>query len=423
MENMKDQNFALKLNADLALISADAPTERVLEVVVTPPNAEKKPVRPAFNLAFVIDRSGSMSGEKLPYVKAAVANVVDLLEEKDRASLVVFDDEVETVVEGGEMTPAFRKEMKAAISRLQTGGSTNLAGGWAQGCDGIAKNQLAEGINRCLLLSDGQANVGESDPEQLAVHTRELSRRGISTTTFGVGLDYNHELMEAMANAGSGNYYFIETPEQSKELFRQELDGLREVTARAVEIIIKLPAGFKAVVLGTWPVEQKARQLKITLGDMISGIERHVFVKLEASPAAKSDHPRITAIARGRGNAGDLLEDAAEAAFTPVDATELASAHPEMKVLRGFALVYMADISREAVALKDRGEDDKAAILLGDTLAKYRDLLEEREVRRYERMLLELKGEMSMANRKFHRESSNLQSRSMPMPMKRYDRK
>lgn len=420
---MKNQNFALKLNADLALISADAPTERILEIVVSPPIAEKKPVRAPFNLAFVIDRSGSMSGGKLSNVKAAVAGVVDLLEEKDRASLVVFDDEVETVVEGGEMTPAFRKEMKEAISRLQTGGSTNLAGGWMRGCDGIARNQLTDGINRCLLLSDGQANVGESDPERLAVHTRELSRRGISTTTFGVGLDYNHELMEAMANAGSGNYYFIETPEQSRDLFREELDGLREITARAVEIILKLPAGFKPAVLGTWPVEHKARQLKITLGDMISGIERHVFVKLEVAPAAKSDHPRVTAIARGRSTDGSLLEDAGEAAFTPVDGTELASARPEMEVLRGFAIIYMADASRDAVALKDRGEDEKAVKLLRVALEQYRDLLETEEVARYERILAQLRDEMSLADRKFHRESSHKLNMCMSMPPERYNRK
>jgi Ca-activated chloride channel homolog len=423
MGNMKNKNLNLKIDADLALISADAPSERILEIVVTPPVAEKKLVRPAFNLAFVIDRSGSMSGGKLECVKEAVMNVVDLLEEKDRACLVVFDDEVRTVVESGGMAPAFRKELKRAISQLQTGGSTNLVGGWVRGCDEIAKTQLPDGINRCLLLTDGQANVGESDPEQLAMHTRELSRRGITTTTFGVGVDYNHELLEAMANAGSGNYYFIENPEQSKELFRQELEGLREVTARAVEISLKLPTGFKPQVLSTWPTELKGHQLKISLGDMISGLERHVFIKLGVPPAAKSDHPKIAGLVRGRANNGDLLENIAEIVFAPVDAKGLADAKPELEILRGFALVYMADISRDAIALKDRREDKKAVKLLEDALNQYRDLLDPREAARYARILEELKGEMSMANRKFHRESSHMLNQCMVMAPDRYKRK
>lgn len=420
---MKKQNLNLKIDADLALISADAPAERILEIIVTPPEAEKKLVRPAFNLAFVIDRSGSMSGGKLESVKEAVANVVDLLEEKDHACLIVFDDEVETVVESGEMKSAFRGQMRDAIRQLQTRGSTNLAGGWAQGCDEIAKHQIKEGINRCLLLSDGQANVGESDPEQLAVHARELARRGITTTTFGVGLDYNEALMEAMANAGSGNYYFIENPEQSKELFRQELEGLREVTARAVEVNLKLPSGFKPQVLGTWPVEQKAHQIKITLGDMIAGLERRMFIKLEVQPAAKSDHPRITGMARGRGNDNSLLEDAAEFGFTPVGSTELISASPNRDLLSRFAMVHLADIAREAIALQDRGEMERSAALLQEAIEKYCSLLEARDVKRYERMLEELKYGMSMANRKYHRESSNMINKSSPMPVERYNRK
>jgi Ca-activated chloride channel family protein len=420
---MNNKELQLKINADLALISAEAPTERILELVVIPPTAEKKLERPAFNLAFVIDRSGSMSGGKLECVKQAVINVVDLLEEKDRAALVVFDDEVLTLAEGGEMTPAFRKELKKTLAQIETGGSTNLVGGWARGCDEIAKHQLPEAINRCLLLTDGQANVGESDPEQLAIHARELSRRGITTTTFGVGVGYNEELMEAMANAGSGNYYFIETPEQSKELFRQELAGLKQVTARAVEISLKLPTGFKPQVLSTWPTELKGHQLKITLGDMISGIERRVFVKLAVQPASKSDHPKIAGLVRGRANNGDLLEDSAETAFTPVDGTKLVSAKPEMAILRGYALVYMADTSRDAVAFKDRGEDDKAVKLLQDALDKYRDLLDQKEVKRYEKMMADLKGMMSLADRKFHRESSNMLNKCMMMPPDRYNRK
>jgi Ca-activated chloride channel family protein len=420
---MNNKELQLKINADLALISAEAPTERILELVVTPPTAEKKLERPAFNLAFVIDRSGSMSGGKLECVKQAVINVVDLLEEKDRAALVVFDDEVITLAEGGEMTPAFRKELKKTLAQIETGGSTNLVGGWACGCDEIAKHQLPEAINRCLLLTDGQANVGESDPEQLAIHARELSRRGITTTTFGVGVGYNEELMEAMANAGSGNYYFIETPEQSKELFRQELAGLKQVTARAVEINLKMPTGFKPQVLSTWPTELKGHQLKITLGDMISGIERRVFVKLAVQPASKSDHPKIAGLVRGRANNGDLLEDSAETAFTPVDGTKLVSAKPEMEILRGYALVYMADTSRDAVALKDRGEDDKAVKLLREALDKYRDLLDPKEVARYEGILDQLKNEMSLADRKFHRESSQMLNKCMVMPPDRYNRK
>jgi Ca-activated chloride channel family protein len=423
MGNMKDQNLKLKIDADLALISADAASERILEIIVTPPVAEKRQERPAFNLSFVIDRSGSMSGGKLECVKEAVANVVDLMEEKDRASLVVFDDEVQTAAAGSELTPAFRRKLKAAIDQLGTGGSTNLAGGWAQGCDELARHPLPVGINRCLLLSDGQANVGESDPERLAVHTRELARHGITTTTFGVGVDYNESLMEAMANAGSGNYYFIETPEQSRDLFREELDGLREVTARAVEIILKLPAGFKPAVLGTWPVEHKARQLKIALGDMIAGLERHVFVRLEAQPASKSDHPRITAIARGRGADTSLLEDAAEMGFTAVDGTELSSAHPNQDLLRGFAMIYLADIAREAIVLQDRNELKKSEALLREALDKYRGLLEKRDIERYEHMLEELKYGMSMANRKYHRESSHQLNACMKMAPERYDRK
>ena len=256
-------------------------------------------------------------------------------------------------------------------------------GGWARGCDEIAKHQLAEAINRCLLLTDGQANVGESDPEQLAIHTRELSRRGITTTTFGVGVGYNEELMEAMANAGSGNYYYIENPEQSKELFRQELAGLKQVTARAVEINLKLPTGFKPQVLSTWPTELKGHQLKITLGDMISGIERRVFVKLAVPPASKSDHPKIAGLVRGGPITATCSRIQLKPPSPPWTARSWFPPNRRWIVLRGFALVYMADTSRDAVALKDRGEDDKAVKLLQDALDKYRDLLDPKEVERY----------------------------------------
>jgi hypothetical protein len=94
-----------------------------------------------------------------------------------------------------------------------------------------------------------------------------------------------------------------------------------------------------------------------------------------------------------------------------------------MDILRSFALVYMADTSREAVALKDRGEDDKAVKLLQAALDKYRDLLDTKDVTRYEGILAQLKNEMSLADRKYHRESSRMISNCLKMPPDRYNRK
>ena len=130
-------------------------------------------------------------------------------------------------------------------------------------------------------------------------------------------------------------------------------------------------------MLGTWPVEHKARQLKIALGDMISGHRAACVRAAGSSPAAKSDHPRITAIARGRWMDTSLLEDTAEMGFTAVDATELSSAHPNQDLLRDFAVIYLADIAREAIVLQDRNELKKSEALLREALDKYRGLLEE----------------------------------------------
>jgi hypothetical protein len=146
-------------------------------------------------------------------------------------------------------------------------------------------------------------------------------------------------------------------------------------------------------------------------------------VRLEAQPASKSDHPRITAIARGRGADTSLLEDAAEMGFTAVDGTELSSAHPNQDLLRGFAMIYLADIAREAIVLQDRNELKKSEALLREALDKYRGLLEKRDIERYEHMLEELKYGMSMANRKYHRESSHQLNACMKMAPERYDRK
>ncbi|MFN8566275.1 MAG: VWA domain-containing protein [Kouleothrix sp.] len=110
---------------------------------------------------------------------------------------------------------------------------TDISGGWLTGCREVAAYQAVEGIHRALLLTDGLANRGIIDIEELAQYARELRRRGVATSTFGVGLDFNEQLLEALAEQG-GHFYYIERPEQIPTVFRRELGELLTVVTRGV---------------------------------------------------------------------------------------------------------------------------------------------------------------------------------------------
>src|SRR5262249_46226237 len=154
---------------------------------------------------------------------AAVYAVQQLLPD-DRVSITVFDDRVQAIV------PNTSAEDKGAIVKLvqgvRPGNSTNLHGGWKEGGAQVGQHLLAGGLNRLLLLSDGLANVGETDPDAIATAVNRLAREGVSTTTLGVGDDYNEDLLEAMARSGDGSYYYIESPQQLPDIFQSELKGL-----------------------------------------------------------------------------------------------------------------------------------------------------------------------------------------------------
>jgi Ca-activated chloride channel homolog len=369
----------LTLTTDQDLIPREIPAQRILEIAVQAPDAPAQVGRPALNLALVLDRSGSMSGEKLEYVKQAALHVLDLLQAQDRVALVAYDDDVNLLSPSLPVTPANRAELQRRIRPLETGGSTNLSGGWLAGCQEIAAAAQAGGANiptnaaqtmltRALLLTDGQANMGIVDPEELAQHARELAKRGVSTSTFGVGRGFNEHLLEEMANQGQGSFYYIEAPSALPGLFAREFAQLAAVSAKDVEVVLEFPGNVNAEVLGGWRVESSAGQLHIFIGSLNAGRRQELYVKLLTPPHTSEGDVILRATVRARGMNDQSLVVTQTAALHYAARAESEAAPSRKDVLERFAQVDLAHTANEALKLERRGERARASKLLQQSI-------------------------------------------------------
>ncbi|RCJ35400.1 hypothetical protein A6770_16525 [Nostoc minutum NIES-26] len=245
------------------------------------------------NLSLVIDRSGSMAGAALHHALKAAESVVDRLEPKDILSVVVYDDEVDTVVPPQPVTD--KSALKNSIHKVRAGGITNLSGGWLKGCEYVKKQLDPQKINRVLLLTDGHANMGIQDPKVLTATAGQKSEEGITTTTLGFAQGFNEDLLIGMARAASGNFYFIQSIDEATEVFSIELDSLRAVVGQNLKLTLELADGVSLVdTLSLAKVSQNnAGQPVITLGELYEGEDKLLGLSLEIFSAQVGELPVI----------------------------------------------------------------------------------------------------------------------------------
>lgn len=397
---MTGDKLSLQVQTDLDIISKEVPTQRVIELMVQAPEAGAQKDRPKLNIALVIDRSGSMKGEKLEYVKEAAAHVLDLLGEQDRVAIVAYDDTIITLSDSVQIGVDKRNELKNLVRNLEAGNMTNLGGGWLHGCERIASVKADGYLNRTLLLTDGLANVGITDQEELGVHAKELHARGIATSTFGVGLGFNEHLLEHMANRGGGNYYFIEHPRDIPTIFMQEFKELATITARKVLINIGLPKQVDAQVLGSWEFERTDDQLRIIVGDIAANQKRELYVRLLTPPQKKRDHLELTIHCSAENETGAISATKSSIIFKYEDQKTVQSAELNKEVMGRFASVQLADEAIKALKLEREGKAEEASRLLEMILPANAPYMSEEKVTYYQNLSRRMKKRLTEIDRK-----------------------
>jgi Mg-chelatase subunit ChlD len=196
--------------------------------------------RPPLNICLVLDISGSMNEEnKMEAAKDAAKAIIDRLSEQDFFSLVVYSDMTEVKYAAQQVSD--KDGIKALVDKIMAGGGTNIYAGLTLGYEEVVKFTSADTLDMVILLSDGNVSAGETRKSAFKNLTHEAFMKNIQTTSIGLGMDYNEDLMIAIAQSGKGNYHFISDTEQISSIVRKELDELTQVVARAVKVRIVLP--------------------------------------------------------------------------------------------------------------------------------------------------------------------------------------
>ena len=355
----------LHVDVDRTVLPAETTDRAVVKVGLDCERPARRDLRPPVNIALVIDRSGSMSGDKIVKAREAALEAVRRLGPDDIVALVVYDTRAQTLVPARRVGDGRRLEQ--AICGIEVGGNTALYGGVTLGASEVRRHmEDRRFVNRVILLSDGLANVGPSSPEELGRLGASLVKEGISVTTIGLGLGFNEDLMTRLAQCSDGNTYFVEHSGDLPRIFAAELGDVLNVIARRVRIEIDFPSGVRPLKFIGRDGVIRGQRAELSLNQLYGGQEKFALVEVEVSPSKPGAELEI---ARARVSYENALNQRATTLtakrtvqFSASRAAVVRSA--DHQVQADYAANSLAVAKDEAVALVDSNRRDEAAAVL-----------------------------------------------------------
>jgi Ca-activated chloride channel family protein len=297
-------------SADGMRVSARLVTSRILPgaqeqnlaVAITAPNLppDLSLGRAPLSLAIVIDRSGSMHGPPIENAKAAALSMVRQLDRRDAFAVVTYSSGARTVLPMQRASDANKAAARAAIETIDDEGGTCISCGLDTGAAEIARSPITGGVHRIILISDGQANEGLYDRDELAALAGGKAAGGVSISTVGVGLDFDETTMRRLAEVGHGNYYFVEDTVALSTMFSRELASLGQTVAADVMLVISSPpiAGHPVAYVDDvygYPFSRRidGNVVVVPVADLRAGETRKVVLRVRI--AAPSDGELVVA--------------------------------------------------------------------------------------------------------------------------------
>ncbi|HEY0404236.1 MAG TPA: von Willebrand factor type A domain-containing protein [Pyrinomonadaceae bacterium] len=264
------------------VVSAQQP-EAVLQVGFTTSSVNDRTALRPLNLALVIDRSGSMAAEdKMSRVKQSLLTMVSQLRPSDVLSIIVFDSSAQVLLPAQKINDG--SAIRKAISSIEPGGSTNLHSGLMLGYEEARKNLNPEATNRVILLTDGIANTGVTDPQQIVRESLTFNDDGIDLSTIGVGLDLDKDLLNKLAKGGRGLFHFVADAQDIEKVFVKELQSLVSPVARRVQLEINYDPGLELAQLYGYEPQHSTNRINLKLDDMNQGLTEVVMMRFKVRP-------------------------------------------------------------------------------------------------------------------------------------------
>jgi Mg-chelatase subunit ChlD len=365
-----DETVAMDVRWGNNTVSTAQP-EAILQVgFTTSAVSDRTDLRP-LNLVLVVDRSGSMTaGDKMSRVKQSLLTMLKQLRPTDVISIVAFETGAEVLLPAQRLGDG--ATVRRVINQIQPGGSTNLHGGLMLGYKEARKNLKRDATNRVILLTDGIANTGVTDPQQILKDSLPFNDEGIDLSTIGVGLDLDKDLLRELAKGGRGLFHFVANAEDIEKVFVREVQSLVSPVARRVRLEIDYDPALELEHLYGYEPQHSASGVKLTLDDMNQGLTEVVMMRFKAKRGQSSARERLPV--RVRLAYYDLEQQreivTEQETFLTVSNSSSVEMLKDQEVRKNFTVAQLAQAIYEMALAWENKSYQKAEIIASAALAR-----------------------------------------------------